>query len=73
MWDRPRTVRFVPFTATLFRTDLFRKIGGLDERFRSYLEDVDFCLRCAKHGYHGMYVPRAVATHEGSATLGRVA
>jgi len=71
VWDKPRTVQFVPFTAALFRTDLFRKVGGLDERFLSYLEDVDFCLRCAKLGYHGAYVPRAVASHEGNATLGR--
>ncbi|HVX66529.1 MAG TPA: glycosyltransferase family 2 protein [Bryobacteraceae bacterium] len=71
LWDRQRTIRFVPFTATLFRTDLFRKIGGLDERFRSYLEDVDFCLRSARQGYRGLYVPRAVARHQGSATLGR--
>ncbi len=71
LWDKPRTVRFVSFTATLFRTDVFRKVGGLDERFGSYLEDVDFCLRCAKMGYQGLYVPSAVASHQGSATLGR--
>jgi GT2 family glycosyltransferase len=71
LWDSPRAIRFTPFTATLFRTGLFRTVGGLDERFRSYLEDVDFCLRSAAQGYRGMYVPQAVARHEGSATLGR--
>jgi GT2 family glycosyltransferase len=71
LWNCPRRIRFAPFTATLFRTELFRKVGGLDERFRSYLEDVDFGLRCAHQGLAGLYVPEAVATHQGSATLGR--
>lgn len=71
LWDRPLRIRFAPFTATLFRTELFRQVGPLDERFESYLEDVDFCLRCAGRGYSGTYVPAAVATHQGSATLGR--
>jgi GT2 family glycosyltransferase len=46
-------------------------VGLLDERFESYLEDVDFGLRCAKAGLDGVYVPEAVAYHQGSATLGR--
>ncbi len=71
LWDRPVPIRFAPFTAALFRTDLFAKIGPLDERFESYLEDVDFCLRAARQGCSGMYVPGAVAVHQGSATLGR--
>jgi GT2 family glycosyltransferase len=50
---------------------LFDKIGLLDERFESYLEDVDFGLRCALAGCAGRYVPDAIALHQGSATLGR--
>lgn len=71
LWDRPAPIRFAPFTAALFRTDLFAKVGLLDERFESYLEDVEFCLRAARQGCSGMYVPAAVAVHQGSATLGR--
>jgi GT2 family glycosyltransferase len=71
VWNRTRRIRFASFTATLFRTELFRRVGPLDERFESYLEDVDFCLRSARLGYLGLYVPSAVATHQGSATLGR--
>jgi len=70
-WDRPAEIRFAPFTATLFRTELFRQVGLLDERFGSYLEDVDFCLRAARLGRFGSYVPTAVAVHQGSGTLGR--
>jgi GT2 family glycosyltransferase len=66
-----REIRSAPFTAALFRTALFDKVGLLDERFESYLEDVDFGLRCAFAGCAGRYVPDAVALHAGSATLGR--
>jgi GT2 family glycosyltransferase len=66
-----REIRSAPFTAALFRAALFDKVGLLDERFESYLEDVDFGLRCALAGCAGRYVPDAVAWHEGSATLGR--
>lgn len=70
LWARSRRIRLAPFTAVLFRAELFGRLGLLDERFESYLEDVDFGMRCATHGYSGVYVPEAVATHLGSATLG---
>lgn len=69
-WSQTRRIRMAPFTAALFRAELFRRVGPLDERFESYLEDVDFGLRCAIQGYSGLYVPEAVARHAGSATLG---
>jgi hypothetical protein len=61
----------VPWTAALFRAGLFERVGLLDERFESYLEDVDFGLRCAEYALAGEYVPTAIAWHRGSATLGR--
>lgn len=70
LWNQTRTVQFVPFTAALFRRDVFDRIGLLDERFESYLEDVDFGLRCSAGGIRGVYAPEAVAAHLGSATLG---
>jgi GT2 family glycosyltransferase len=69
-WGRSRWIRLAPFTAALFRAELFDRVGLLDERFESYLEDVDFGLRCALKGYSGVYVPEARAYHTGSATLG---
>lgn len=66
-----RDIWFAPGTAALFRTELFRRLGGFDVLFESYLEDVDFGLRCAMAGYHGRYVPEARAWHQGSATLGK--
>jgi GT2 family glycosyltransferase len=71
LWNQPREIRFTPFTAALFRRELFERVGLLDEEFESYLEDIDFGIRCAATGFRGIYVPEAVAYHAGSATLGR--
>ncbi len=69
-WSQPRPIQFAPFTAAVFRRELFSKVGLLDEEFESYLEDVEFGLRCALAGYGGVYVPAATGIHLGSATLG---
>jgi len=71
VWNQPREVQFPPFTAAVFRAQLFAQVGLLDEDFESYLEDIDFGIRCATAGLAGIYVPEAVAYHQGSATLGR--
>lgn len=68
--SNPMQMDFPSFTAGLFRRGLFDRIGYLEEAFESYLEDVDFGLRCAEAGLWGLYVPQAVGIHEGSATLG---
>jgi GT2 family glycosyltransferase len=71
VFSKPRTIYSPPWTAVLFRAEVFRKVGLLTESFESYLEDVDFGLRCRRAGLAGRYVPEAVAWHRGSATLGR--
>lgn len=71
VWNQARTIQLAPFTAVVFRAGLFDRVGYLDEKFESYLEDVDFGLRCAEAGLSGLYVPDAIAYHQGSATLGR--
>ena len=70
IWLEPRSIRFAPLTAALLRTELFEAVGLLDERFGSYLEDVEFGLRCSLAGYEGIYVPGARCFHTGSATWG---
>jgi GT2 family glycosyltransferase len=71
LFSTGRTIAFAPATAALYRSELFRRVGRLEETFESYLEDVEFGLRCACQGYNGRYVPEALAYHIGSATLGK--
>lgn len=69
-WNRERYIGATSFTAALFKREVFDRAGLLDERFVSYLEDVDFSIRCSLAGMHGVYLPRAVSSHYGSATWG---
>lgn len=69
-WTEGRNITVAPMTALLIRRDAFVAVGGLDESFGSYLEDVDFGLSCASKGYTGRYIPEAIAYHVGSGTRG---
>jgi GT2 family glycosyltransferase len=71
MWNRMRRIRMAPMTAGLFQRRLFDEIGFLDEGFESYLEDIDFGIRCSIHDRWGVYVPVAIAYHQGSSTWGQ--
>ncbi len=67
-YDRPRAVLAVGFAAALVRREVFTRIGGLEERFFAYLEDVEFCLRAGLAGFRAFCVPKALAWHEGGAS-----
>jgi GT2 family glycosyltransferase len=47
----------------LVNRDCFRNLGGFDERFFLYYEDVDFCKRAAAQGWQVLYDPRASVVH----------
>ena len=64
-------IAIAPATACIFRRDTLERLGGFDESFGSYLEDVDLGLRCVREGISGVFVPDAIAWHRGSATFGR--
>jgi hypothetical protein len=70
-FSRTQPIWIASWTAAVFRAALFERVGLLEESFESYLEDVDFGLRCAEHSLAGEYVPTAIAWHQGSASLGR--
>ncbi len=56
--------------ATLTRVDVFRELGGFDERYNPFgPEDLDFSLRVREAGYRALYVPGAVAYHAVTTTF----
>ena len=56
--------------AALYYRDAFLQIGGFDEDFFSYFEDVDIGFRLRLRGNRALYVPKATVYHVGSASLG---
>lgn len=57
--------------AAVYRRDLLLELGGFDERFFAYLEDVDLAWRARRLGWDCAYIPTAVVLHEHSATSAR--
>ncbi len=56
--------------ASLYRRDIFSKIGLFDENFGSYVEDMDISIRARLHGYKLYYSSNSIIYHYGSATSG---
>ncbi len=56
--------------AALYRRSALRKIGGFDEDYFCYVEDVDLGFRLRLMGYRCLHVPQSVAHHVGSGTTG---
>jgi N-acetylglucosaminyl-diphospho-decaprenol L-rhamnosyltransferase len=56
----------------LVRRDCFRQLGGLDESFFLYYEDVDFCRRAAAAGWGVWFDPSLEVTHHWPLHLRRV-
>jgi GT2 family glycosyltransferase len=55
----------------LLRRSMLEELGGLDEGFRLYGEDIDLQYRAAKAGWERWYVPAAVVEHEHRAVTDR--
>ncbi len=63
-WDVPGEVFGACAGAALYRRDAALEVGGFDERYFAYLEDVDLALRLHLAGWRCRYEP-AVALHAG--------
>jgi GT2 family glycosyltransferase len=55
----------------VLRREAFEALGGFDEAFRLYCEDIDLCYRAAKAGWERWYVPQATVEHAYSAEIDR--
>ena len=56
--------------AALYRRSALLEVGGFDEDFFCYVEDVDLGFRLRLAGYRCLYVPKSVVHHVGSGTTG---
>lgn len=61
--DRQIAVDWVAGLFMAMRADTFQHLGGFDERFFLYCEDVDLCLRCWNSGLSVQVIPAAVVVH----------
>lgn len=61
--DKRRLVDWVQGSAFMIDGKLFRELGGFDERYFMYYEDVDLCRQCWEAGRPVYYLPEAVMYH----------
>ncbi len=57
--------------AALYNKEAFLQVGGFDEDYFSYHEDVDLGFRLRLQGHRCLYIPEAVVQHIGSAATGK--
>lgn len=71
-YDRPHESLFACGGAMLIRRDLFLELGGFDDAFTAYFEDVDLGWRLWLAGYRVVFEPAAVTYHRKHGTGGRL-
>jgi GT2 family glycosyltransferase len=68
MHDRPRRLDWAIGAALLMRRAAIEDIGGFDESFFFYAEDLEWCWRAHRKGWEIWFEPRAVVHHIANAS-----
>lgn len=66
----PESIDFAPGACVLFRLSEVLEVGGFDERYFMYWEDVDLSLRLKARGGRVVWLPWVRVTHLGGASAG---
>lgn len=61
--DTERQIDWQAGCGLLVRTELLKRLGGFDEQFYYYYEDLDLCHRIWDAGYPIVYTPEVIITH----------
>ncbi len=69
--QEPMVVDYLLGCAMLIRRLALEHVGGFDERYFFYYEDLDFCARLARAGYRCLTVPQARLWHAVATSAGR--
>ena len=68
-YDDPADVFWISGACLMVRSRLWKKLGGLDDRFFAHMEEIDLCWRLQLAGYKVTIVPRSRVFHIGGGTL----
>jgi N-acetylglucosaminyl-diphospho-decaprenol L-rhamnosyltransferase len=65
-WDRSteREVEWISGSAMLLRREAVEEVGGFDEGYFMYVEDVDLCTRMRRVGWTVLFSPEVEVVHE---------
>jgi len=62
-YDRQLEVFGITGAAALYRKKVFEEVGGFDEKFVGFLDDVDIAFRTRFKGYKLFVTPKAIVLH----------
>jgi len=68
--SKARLVGWVSGGAMLVRESVWRQVGGFDDKFFMYWEDVDLCKRVREQGWRVLIEPRARVVHQRGGSWG---
>ncbi|MFH1078567.1 MAG: glycosyltransferase family 2 protein, partial [Patescibacteria group bacterium] len=69
--DKTQDVDQIEGSCFLIRRELIDRLGGLDERYFLWFEEVDFCKAAIEAGWKVTYVPSVSITHLGGQSFGQ--
>ncbi len=70
--DRQMDVDQVMGAALMTRRSILEQLGGMDEAFFMYYEEVDLCYRIKQAGWRIVFTPEPVITHRGGQSVGQI-
>ncbi len=71
-YDRQLDVDQLMGSALMVRRSVVERLGGMDETFFMYYEEVDLCYRIKQAGWRIVYVPEVEITHLGGRSAGQI-
>jgi len=71
LYDREHDVDWTIGSFMLARSDALARVGGFDERFFVYSEEVDLCYRIRAAGWRIVHLPAMTILHHGSTVRAR--
>lgn len=68
-YDTPADVLWVTGACLVVRAEVWKALGGLDDRFFAHMEEIDLCWRMQLAGWKVTVVPESTVFHLGGGTL----
>ncbi|MBR4596432.1 MAG: glycosyltransferase family 2 protein [Bacteroidales bacterium] len=68
-YDTPTDVLWCSGACLMVRADVWKALGGLDNRFFAHMEEIDLCWRMQLRGWKVTVVPQSYVYHIGGGTL----
>ena len=67
-WDEPHRIEVISGAFFMIRRKAYNEVGGLDEDYFMYGEDIDLSCRLLESGWQNWYLPQSILHYKGEST-----